>query len=118
MRRPTASVLLVGVLFIALGAVDVYQGITPYFAAARRPRLASDDMLVLAIGLAALVGGIFLLRGRNWARWLLVAWMALHVVLSAGQPGPLAAHLVIFGLITLLLFRPSTAAHFGSRPSG
>ena len=31
----------------------------------------------------AIVCGVFLLRGHNWARWLALAWIAFHVVLSA-----------------------------------
>jgi hypothetical protein len=117
-RRTLPSVVAVGALFVVLGVVDVYQGVVPYFGSARGPLVAGDDMLVLAIGVAALVGGAFLLRGRNWARWLLAAWMALHVVISAGRPLELAAHLAIFGFITLLLFRPRASAHFRPRASG
>ncbi|HEU4720362.1 MAG TPA: hypothetical protein VFS59_03295 [Gemmatimonadaceae bacterium] len=114
-RRPLPSVLAVGVLFVGLGVVDIYQGVAPYLGSARRPPVAGDDMLVLAIGVAALVGGVFLLLGRNWARWLLAAWMALHVAISAGRPAQLAAHVVIFGVITFLLFRSRASAHFGPR---
>jgi hypothetical protein len=69
---------------------------------------------VLAIGLAALIGGTFVLRGQNWARWLLAAWMAFHVAISVGKPTALVAHLAIFGFIAFLLFRPPASAHFGA----
>ena len=49
-------------------------------------------------------------KGRNWARWLLVVWMAIHVAISIGQPKQLIAHLLIFGFITFLLFRPRAPA--------
>lgn len=114
MRKSMPSVLAVGVLFVALGGVDVYQGVAPYLRAGSPPRLAGDDMLVLAIGVAALVGGIAVIRGHRWARWLLASWMALHVAISLGRPTQLAAHLVIFGFIAFLLFRRTASAHFGS----
>jgi hypothetical protein len=28
----------------------------------------------------AIVAGVFMLLGRNWARWLALAWIAFHVV--------------------------------------
>lgn len=117
-RRTLPSVVAVGILFVGLGIVDIYQGVAPYLGSARRALFAGDDMQVLATGVAALVGGAFLLRGRNWARWLLAAWMALHVVISAGRPRELAAHLVIFGFIALLLFRSRASVHFGPRANG
>ena len=112
-RRSIVSVVAVGVLFLALGVLDVYRGLAPLFGSARSPRLAGDDVLVLAIGVAALVGGTYVIRGHNWARWLLAAWMALHVAISVGQPAQLGAHLVIFGVVAFLLFRQRAAAHFG-----
>jgi hypothetical protein len=112
MRKPITSILVVGIIFLALGVLDVWRGIAPLLGSAGR--LAGDDALVLAIGVAALIGGAFVLRGHNWARWLLVAWMALHVAISVGKPTELVAHLVIFGFIAFLLFRPPASAHFGS----
>ena len=114
MRKTIPSILGVGVLFLALGVLDVWRGLAPLFGMDAQARLAGDDMLVLAIGVAALIGGTFVLRGQNWARWLLAAWMALHVAISIGKPLALLAHLAIFGFIAFLLFRPPASAHFGS----
>ena len=33
--------------------------------------------------LLQIVAGVFMLYGRNWARWLLVAWIAFHIVVGA-----------------------------------
>ena len=112
MRKPIPSILVVGIIFLALGVLDVWRGVAPLVGAPGR--LAGDDVLVLAIGVAALIGGMFVLRGHNWARWLLAAWMALHVAISVGKPTALVAHLVIFGFIAFLLFRPPAATHFRS----
>ncbi len=113
-RRPVA-VLVVGAIFLALGCLDVYRAVAPLFGRPGPAHLASDDAMVGLIGIAALVGASFLLAGRNWARWLLAAWMALHVAISVGQPGPLMAHTLLFGVIAFLLFRPRTAAYFRGR---
>jgi hypothetical protein len=108
-RKPSPSILCVGLLFLALGVLDVWRGVAPL---AGSGRLAADDVQVLAIGVAALIGGSYVLRGRNWARWLLAGWMALHVVISAGRPAELGAHLVIFGCVAFLLFRARASAWF------
>jgi hypothetical protein len=113
MRKTIPSILGVGVLFLALGVLDVWRGVAPLFGAGQA-RLAGDDLLVLAIGVAALIGGTFVLRGQNWARWLLAAWMAFHVAISIGKPFAFVAHLVIFGFIAFMLFRQPASAHFRS----
>jgi hypothetical protein len=110
MRRPPPSVLVIGALFVALGCLDLARGGAPLVGSTGR--LAADDWLVLLIGVAALVGAVFLIRGHNWARWLLVAWMALHVAISVGDLRRLAAHAVIFGFLAFVLFRGRAAAHF------
>jgi hypothetical protein len=110
MHKPPLSVLLIGVLFVTLGCLDLYRGLAPLWHGATR--LAGDDWLVLIIGVAALVGGVLLILGHNWARWLLVAWMALHVVISVWHPLQLVMHAVIFGLLTFVLFRGRAAEYF------
>ena len=117
-RKPLRSVLAIGILFLALGVLDVYRGNAPLVGPVPSPHLAADDLQVLAVGVAALVGGIYVVRGRNWARWLLAGWMALHVVISVGQPAALGAHLAIFGFVAYLLFRSRSSVHFEPTPSG
>jgi hypothetical protein len=109
-RRRMPSIVAVGVLFLLLGILDVWRGIAPLFGTVTR--LATDDMQVLAIGIAALVGGGFLLRGHNWARWLLAVWMLFHVAISVGQTGKLIAHALIFGFLAFWLFRPGARLYF------
>ena len=116
MRNSILSIRAVGALFIAVGVYDVYKGMAPQLEP--HHRMAGDDAIVLAIGVAALAGGVAVLRGRTWGRWLLAAWMALHAAISAARPTELAAHLVIFGLVAFLLFRPGASAHFARRASG
>ena len=117
-RRQIRSVLVVGVIFLVLASLDIWRGVAPLFASAPHWHMASDDVEELAIGIAALVGGIGVIRGANWARWLLAAWMALHVAISVGQPTALVAHLVIFGSIAYLLFRSGASPHFAAAPRG
>jgi hypothetical protein len=51
--------------------------------------------------------------GQNWARWLALAWIAFHVVLSALHPIPeLIIHAVFCAVFAWLLFRPEAARYF------
>jgi hypothetical protein len=63
--------------------------------------------------LASIVSGLFMLRGFNWARWLLVAWIVFHIVISALHSlFQLLIHVVIFSVILFFLFRPRASAYF------
>lgn len=108
-KRPTA-VLVLGWLFIAVGGVAFL-----YHASELDPRHPFEQGALWACGVRvlAIIGGVFLLRGCNWARWLLAAWMAFHLILSAFHSlGELGMHAVLFGIIGYFLFRPRTSAFF------
>ena len=113
-HKPPLPILAISCLFLAVGCLDLYRGSAPLWHGAP-VHFAADDLEVGVIGLAALAGGGFLLAGRNWARWLLAAWMALHVVLSLGDLTQLLGHAVIFGALVFLLFRPGAGAYFRGR---
>jgi membrane protein implicated in regulation of membrane protease activity len=55
-----------------------------------------------------------MLRGSNWARWLAIAWLAYHVVLSAFHGWQeTIVHFLFFAGVAYLLFRPNASAYFG-----
>ena len=54
-----------------------------------------------------------MLRGHNWARWLAVAWIAFHVILSAFHSVQEAAfHALLCAVIIWSLFRAGSAGYF------
>jgi hypothetical protein len=54
-----------------------------------------------------------MLRGHNWARWVALAWIAFHVVLSAFHAfGEFAIHAVFCAVIAWFLFSPAPARYF------
>jgi hypothetical protein len=80
--------------------------------------LDKELVWVCLVRALAIVGGAFVLRGCNWARWLLAAWMAFHIVLSIfHSPVELLMHILLFGVIGYFLFRPQASAYFRSRRS-
>ncbi len=65
----------------------------------------------------AVFGGIFLLRGANWARWLVLAWIAFHVVISALNSFAQALpHIVLLGVIGYVLLFAPAAQYFHAPP--
>ena len=106
--RPLA-VTLIAWLYILVG-VGALIGHFHDFAT-RQP----DWGWILLTEVLAIVIGIFLLLGHNWARWLALAWMAFHVVLSAWpriRIAPTAIHFAFFILIALVLLHPSANRFF------
>jgi len=108
-KRPL-SVTILGGVYIAVGAVGVAYHLRDFHA---RNAFPIDDVWVELVRLLAIVGGAFMLRGHNWARWLAVAWIAFHVVLSAFHSwGEFAMHCLFCALISWLLFRPDAERYF------
>ena len=98
-------VLIVAVLYLAVGSVG--------FVAHFHEFSAPDGIWIALTEFLAFVSGVFLLFGRNWARWLAVAWIAFHVALSAfNSVRETAVHAVFLALIAWLLFRPDSTRFF------
>ena len=104
MKRPLA-VTIIGWLLVVVGAsgfvLHLYEG-KPQHA------LEGENPWILATELVAVIGGAFLLRGKSWARWVVMAWMAFHVAISFNSPRQLVMHGAIFVLFAYFLFRPAT----------
>ena len=67
----------------------------------------------LLVGLSAVIAGAYVLRGRNWARWLALGWMAFHVAVSAFHSiAEAAMHLLFLAIIAWFLFRPAAKRYF------
>jgi hypothetical protein len=105
-KRPIA-VVVIACLYLAVnvaGMVSHFHGL-----------LAGEQGSVWAEGteFVGLVCGVFLLFGHNWARWLAVAWILFHVILSAMHSwGEAAMHGVFCVAIAWILFRPENSQYF------
>lgn len=109
MKRPIAVTGL-GWLMMAAGAFGMARG----FLGANTLWPPEQDLIWIVIVDAIGMGcGVFLLRGKNWARWLTLAWIGGHVVIvSFYMRQMIVVHLVIFALIVALLFRADVRAYF------
>jgi hypothetical protein len=73
----------------------------------------SEVIWVELLRLIAIVCGVYILRGHNWARWLALAWIGYHVIPSAFHTLPeLAIHSVVLAILAYLLFRRTAAGYF------
>ena len=110
MKRPLAITVL-GCLFILAGSAGLVYHLTD------RP-LEKGIVLISLVRLLAVIGGVFLLLGHSWARWLLLAWLAFHVGISAFRSLPdTLAHLVLLIVVAYFLLTPPSATYFRSTPS-
>jgi len=108
-NRPL-SVIIISCLFIITGIVGIAYHVTEINI---HDLIASELIWPLLVRLLAVVGGIFLFRGANWARWLLSVWLAFHVVLSYFHSTPeMAMHAVLMVVVSFFLFRPKANEYF------
>jgi hypothetical protein len=108
MNRPL-SVTLISYLFIVSGVTGII-----YHASEFKDIFTERDALwVLAVRLLAIVGGIFTLRGANWARWLLVVWIVYHVAISFYHSiEEVVMHAVITVVVVIGLFHKKAKLYF------
>ena len=112
-KRPI-SVTIIAWLYLTMGVVGfVYH----LFMQKSMHPFPYDILWVELIFLAAILSGVYMLRGHNWARWLALAWIAFHVVLSIFHNLPeLAIHGLLCAIVAFFLFRSAASRYF--RPAG
>lgn len=106
------QVTVIGWLFILTGiastAYHLWQG-----------SLDRWTVPILLVGVTAIVGGIYLLRGARWARWLLLVWLAAHVVaIALLSLADALAHIVLLLVIGYFLLGPPVAQYYQRQKPG
>lgn len=115
MKDRPLSITLISWLFILFGSIALLSGLLPIGGATTDQLVAElkSHWMVHFSRLASIAGGLFMLRGFNWARWLIVAWIAFHIVISALHSlTQLLIHVAIFSVILFFLYRPRASAFF------
>jgi hypothetical protein len=115
-KRPL-SITIIGWLFVVFGSISLLSGVLPFGDSTFAQRIAElpGHWYVHVSRLLAIVAGAFMLKGRNWARWLLVAWMAFHIVVGALHGlVPLLTHVAIFSVILFFIFRRDASTYFSA----
>ena len=100
------SITIISWLFIIFGSIALLSGVLPF-------RDLMSHWYVHLSRLLMIVAGVFMLKGHNWARWLLVLWVTFHIVISALHSMLfLLMHVVIFSVILYFVFRRRASAYF------
>src|SRR5215467_8282356 len=107
--RPPLSILVLSCLYTAIGTV----GFAYHFP--RPLTFHYEDVWIEGTELLALIAGVFMLRGHNWARWLALAWITFHVAISFPVVRQIAIHSLFLAVIAWLLFQSRAEQYFGSK---
>ena len=105
MKRPY-EVTVTGWLFVVIGILNTGWHLW-------KGTLDRWMIAILLLTVSAIVAGVFLLRGARWARWLALAWLAFHVVVSAlNSLSDALPHAVLLLVVGYVLLGPPTAQYF------
>lgn len=121
MNKRPRSITVISLIFIVFGLIALLYGLLPNAGITSPQRIAelSSHWYVHLSRILMAVGGVFMLYGFNWARWLVVVWIAFHIVVGAlHSTFQLLTHVLIFSVILYFLFRPKASAYFSGRREG
>lgn len=111
MKRPLA-VTIIGCLFIVAGVTGIIYHAPEWKASG----MQAESILAFVVRVVAIVGGIFTLKGSNFARWVLVIWILYHVVLSFyHSTAELVTHIAISIAVFFGLFNSKANEYFRRR---
>jgi hypothetical protein len=114
--RHPLPVTVIGWLYIATGAIGFVYHLGEFSIG---QAFRYNALWIELVRLVAIVCGAFLLRGRNWARWVVLAWMGFHVIVGALHSVPqLAIHCLFLAAIAYFLFRSDAGRFFRGPATG
>ncbi len=108
-KRPL-SVTIIACLFAAAGLMGIVYHLKEF-----KPQhpFQYEIVWITLVRLLAVVAGVYMLLGKNWARWLALAWIAFHMVVSAFHSLPeLAMHALFLAVFAYFLLRPAASEFF------
>ena len=115
MNKRPISITLISLLFIAMGSIALAKGAWTFVrlpAAGRMPDLYKHWIAYFS-QFIALLSGVLIFKRSNLGRWLLVLWLAFHVVLSYFHyTFELLIHSLLMLIMLFFLFRPRASAYF------
>jgi hypothetical protein len=101
------SITILACVYIAVGVVGFSYHLREMVA------LQHDSLWIELTEALAIVCGVFMFRGHNWARWLALAWIGFHVVVSAFHSmHQFLTHSLICAVIAWVLLHPTAARYF------
>ncbi len=113
MKKPPIAVILIAVLYIVAGSAGLIYHLHEW----NSPSHTHNELLGMSVVRAlAIVAGIFLLFGKNWARALALVWIAFHVVIGAMHDlMSLVIHAMLMVIVMVALFSPQSETYFSGK---
>ncbi len=109
MNRPL-SVTLIAVLLLLSGVAGIAYHITDVKTWHPFPY---EYVSVLLIRVLAILAGIYMLRGHDWARWVALLWITFHLGISFFNSwSQVAVHMLVLVVFAYVLLRPAATAYF------
>lgn len=109
MKRPL-SVTLIAVLLLLSGIAGIVYHITDVKTWHPFPY---GYIAILFVRVLAIIAGIFMLRGKDWARWIALLWIAFHLAISFFNAwSQVAVHTLVLAIFCYVLLRPDANAFF------
>ena len=110
MKNRPIPIIIVSTLFILVGIVGFA------FHVKELSDKVYETIWVLFVEILAVACGILLLLKIAWARWLAIAWLLYHIIISAfNSRSEMIAHIVFLIVISILLFLPVSSSYFKSK---
>jgi uncharacterized membrane protein len=115
MKKRPLPVTIISWLLIATGALGLIFHITQV---KRWQPFPQDIIWIVIVEVIAIAGGAHMLRGKDWARWLAIAWIGLHVVISVFNSWQeVVVHSLLLALFAYFLFRTDARQYFRGQAS-
>ena len=110
MKKRPIPIIIVSALFILVGIVGFA------FHVKELSDKPYETTWVLFVEILAVACGVLLLFKITWARWLTIAWLLYHIIISAfNSTNQMIAHIVFLVGVSVLLFLPVSAKYFQNK---
>ena len=113
MKNRPLPVIIVSILFILAGGVGLAYHVKELVEFNNN---LNETIWILFLRILAVVCGLLLLFRIKWARWLAIAWLVYHIIISAlNSISEMIAHILLLILVSVLLFLPVSSAYFQNK---
>lgn len=113
MKKRPVPVIIVAILFILAGCVGLAYHVKEL---SEQNQNLYETIWILLLRMLAVACGVLLLCRINFGRWLTIAWLVYHCIISAfNSTSEMIAHIAFLVLVSVLLFLPVSSAYFHNK---
>jgi hypothetical protein len=110
MKNVLLPVIIISVLFVIAGCTGFIYHFKEFFDP---NAILYETLWIQFIRILAIVCGVLLFFSINWARWLAIAWLLFHIIISAfNSKSEMVVHIAFLVVVVVLLYLPKSSAFF------